>query len=86
MTRQSTQQIIISSQRVENMEKSDNSYSAQHSQKRSSRQRGKELTIYHIIKIFNPLPNDKFQTLPNCKSLLTTISTLMKMAESSSNR
>ena len=31
----------------------------------------------------NPIPNDKFWTLPNWKSLQTTISNLMKMAESS---
>ena len=34
---------------------------------------------------FNPLPDDKFWTLPNWKSLQTTISNLMKMAESYSN-
>ena len=34
----------------------------------------------------NPFPNDKFQTLPNSKSLQTTISNLMKMAESFPNR
>ena len=31
----------------------------------------------------NPFPNDKFQTLPNSKSFQTTISNVMKMAESS---
>ena len=31
----------------------------------------------------NPLPNDKFYILPNWKSLQTTISILMKMAERS---
>ena len=35
---------------------------------------------------FNPLPDDKFQTLPNYKSLQTTISNLMKMAENYPNR
>ena len=36
------------------------------------------------IKIFfNPFPTNKFQTLPNWKSLQMTISNLMKMAESS---
>ena len=35
---------------------------------------------------FNPFPNDKFHTLPNWKSLQTTISNLMKTAESSLNR
>ena len=35
--------------------------------------------------IVNPFPNDKFYTLPNWKSLQTTISNLMKMAESSPN-
>ena len=34
----------------------------------------------------NPFPNDKFWTLPNWKSLRTTISNGMKMAESSANR
>ena len=32
---------------------------------------------------FNPLPNNKFRTLPNWHSLQTTILSLMKMAESS---
>ena len=31
---------------------------------------------------FNPFPNDKFWTLPNWKSLQTTILSLVKMAES----
>ena len=35
---------------------------------------------------FNPFPSIKFQIIPNCKSLLMTISNLMKMAESSPNR
>ena len=34
---------------------------------------------------FNPFPNHKFMSLPNSKSLQTTFSNLMKMAESSSN-
>ena len=33
----------------------------------------------------NPFPNDKFCTLPNRKSLQTTIANLKKMAESSQN-
>ena len=28
---------------------------------------------HHILQCFNPLPNDKFQTLPNLKNLQTTI-------------
>ena len=35
--------------------------------------------------IVNPLPDNKFQTLPNRKSLQTTISNLTKMAESYPN-
>ena len=35
--------------------------------------------------IINPIPNDKLTTLPNRKSMQTTISHLMKMAESSQN-
>ena len=34
----------------------------------------------------NPFPNDKIYTLSNSKSLQTTISNLMKMAESSQNQ
>ena len=34
----------------------------------------------------NPLPHDKFQTLPNCKSLQPTIANWTKMAESYPNR
>ena len=34
---------------------------------------------------FNPFPNDKFWTGPNLKSLQTTISNLLKMAEISTN-
>ena len=37
-----------------------------------------------VTKI-NPLPDDKFRTLPNWKSLQTTISNLTKMAESYPN-
>ena len=33
------------------------------------------------LKSFNPLPDDKFQTLPNWKSLQTTIPNLTKIAE-----
>ena len=33
----------------------------------------------------NPFPNDKFYTLPNQKNLQTTISKMMKIAESSPN-
>ena len=35
--------------------------------------------------LINPLPHDKFYTLPNWKSLQTTISNLTKMAESYPN-
>ena len=35
--------------------------------------------------LINPLPGDKFKTLPNWKSLQTTISNLMKMTESYPN-
>ena len=34
----------------------------------------------------NPFPDEKFYTLPNSKSLQTTISNLMTMAESSPKR
>ena len=34
---------------------------------------------------FNPVPNDKFYTFPIRKSLQTTISNLLKKAESSQN-
>ena len=34
-----------------------------------------------LFQRINPFPNDKFETLPNWKSLQTTISSLMKMAE-----
>ena len=37
------------------------------------------------FNMFNPLSDDKFKTLPNWKSLLTTISYLMNMAQSSPN-
>ena len=37
------------------------------------------------MSVFNPFPNDAFQTFSNCKSLQTAISYLMKMAESSSD-
>ena len=40
----------------------------------------KEKSIYCKQRI-NPFPNDKFQTLPNCESLLVTISNLMKGQE-----
>ena len=40
---------------------------------------------HQILDSFNPLPDDKFKTLPNWKSLQTTISNLMKMAESYPN-
>ena len=36
------------------------------------------------LNILNPLPNDKSYTLPNWKSLQTTISNLMEMAGSPS--
>ena len=36
--------------------------------------------------LIHPFPNDKFQTLPNLKSLQTAISNLMKMAESFSSK
>ena len=35
------------------------------------------------ISLFNPFPKDKIRTLPNWKSLQTTISNLIEMAESS---
>ena len=45
-----------------------------------------KLNFDHMkISLFNPFPNDKFQTLPNSKSLQTTILTLMKMAGRSPN-
>ena len=37
------------------------------------------------IQMFNPFPNDKFETFPNWKSLQMTILSLMKMMESSPN-
>ena len=52
--------------------------------------RGKRLVFCPIFFILvaqndlvNPFPNDKFYTLPNSKSLQTTISNVMAMAESS---
>ena len=45
-------------------------------------------SMIHIGNHFcgvNPFPNDNFWTLPISKSLQTTISKLMKMAESSPN-
>ena len=38
-----------------------------------------------LVSGINPFPNDKFWTLPNYKSLQTTILSLMKLAESSLN-
>ena len=38
-----------------------------------------------LFTFFNPLPDDKFYTLPNWKSLQTTISNLTKMEESYPN-
>ena len=35
----------------------------------------------YISQLFIPFPNDKFLTLPNSKSLQTTVSNVMKMAE-----
>ena len=32
------------------------------------------LIMLHGLVSLNPLPNDKFYTLPNCKSLQTTVS------------
>ena len=45
----------------------------------------KESKICCSIKWFKPLPNDKFQTSPNWKSLQTTILNVMKIEESFSN-
>ena len=39
-----------------------------------------------MFLMLNPLPDDKFWTLPNCKNLQTTISNLMKMTECYPNR
>ena len=44
-----------------------------------------KLNLHHTT-IFNPLPDDKFQTIPNWKSLQTTISNLTKTEESYPNR
>ena len=41
--------------------------------------------LQNINQLLNPFPNDKFLTLPNWKSLQTTILKLMKMAESPPN-
>ena len=41
--------------------------------------------VLYSVNLINPLPDDKFKTLPNSKSLQTTILNLRKMAESSSN-
>ena len=38
-----------------------------------------------LLRPFNSFPDDKFHMLPNWKSLQTTISTLMKLAENSPN-
>ena len=43
---------------------------------------GKQQMFFSLL---NPLPDDKFKTLPNSKSLQTTISNLTKMAESYPN-
>ena len=45
----------------------------------------KAWTLWQTNLCFNPFQIDKFQTLPNWKSLQTTILNLMKMAESSAN-
>ena len=42
--------------------------------------------IYPEESWFNPLPDNKFETLPNWKGLQTTISNLTKMEESYPNR
>ena len=39
--------------------------------------------IFFPVVLLNAFPNNKFWTLPNLKSLHTTILSLMKMAESS---
>ena len=46
------------------------------------RKRSTEEELFHCM-VFNPLPDDKFKTLPNSKSWQTTISNSMKMAVSS---
>ena len=42
-----------------------------------------ERTEKTLTSMFNPFPNDKIHTIPNSKSLQTTILSLMKMKESS---
>ena len=37
----------------------------------------------YLCQLLNPFPNDKFYTFPNWKNLQTTISNLIKVAESS---
>ena len=41
--------------------------------------------LFFFLMLFNPFPNNKFETRPNSKTLQTTILSLTKMAESSSN-
>ena len=43
------------------------------------------ITRREVKKSLNPFPNNKFETRPNSKTLQTTILSLTKMAESSSN-
>ena len=47
---------------------------------------GRNFSLLADFLCINPLPDDKFQTLPNIKSLQTTISNLMKTAESYPNK
>ena len=36
-----------------------------------------------LFTVINPFPNDKFEALPNCKSLQTTILNVIEMVKSS---